>query len=102
MTTAEKLRLAERIEADNKAHAAEYAEKKKAREALMRALAVAPGLTVSPIEAAALLDCDPYSLNLSAKDGTLGIRHIFAGRNLRIFKTDLFEACGFGRKEVAP
>lgn len=42
-------------------------------------------ITVSPTEAAAVLGCAPYSLNVAAKAGTLQRdAYYFAGRNLRI------------------
>lgn len=41
--------------------------------------------TVSPTEAAAVLGCAPYSLNVAAKAGALQRdAYYFAGRNLRI------------------
>lgn len=48
--------------------------------------------TVSPTEAAKLLGCNPYSLNLAAKEGHMprGSSY-FAGRNLRIMVRWLVE-----------
>ena len=51
-------------------------------------------VTLSPIQASGALKCSPYTLNVSARNGTLGIRHMFCGRNLRIFRADLLDACG--------
>jgi len=40
---------------------------------------------VSPHEAAEVLnDCDPYCLNLCARDGSFGIAYFFSGSHLRI------------------
>jgi len=41
-------------------------------------------ITVPPRQAALVLGCKPYSLNLSAKDGRLNIPHTFVGNRLRI------------------
>lgn len=53
-----------------------------------------PRFDLSPAEAAPLLGVDSYSLNISAKAGTLEIKHFFAGRNLRISKADVLRFCG--------
>lgn len=41
--------------------------------------------TVSPVEAAAVLGCTPYALNVAARQGSMQRdAYFFAGRNLRI------------------
>ena len=52
------------------------------------------GSSVSPVQASGVLGCTPYSLNTSAKAGRLGLKHFFAGRNLRISKDDLLSFLG--------
>lgn len=52
-------------------------------------------LHVSPTEAAKVLECAPYSLNVSAKAGTMPQgSYFFAGRNLRIMIPWLEAAVG--------
>jgi hypothetical protein len=41
-------------------------------------------MTVPPRQAALILDCKPYSLNLAAKEDRLKIPHTFVGNRLRI------------------
>lgn len=41
-------------------------------------------LTVPPRQASHVLMCNPYSLNVSAKAGTLRLPHTFVGNRLRI------------------
>lgn len=41
-------------------------------------------LTVPPRQAAMVLGCKPYSLNLAAQQGRLNIPHTFVGNRLRI------------------
>ena len=41
-------------------------------------------LTIPPRQAALILGCKPYSLNLAAQDGRLKIDHTFVGNRLRI------------------
>lgn len=53
-----------------------------------------PRFDLSPAEAAPLLGCDGYSLNISAKAGMLEVKHFFAGRNLRLSKADVLRFCG--------
>lgn len=65
-------------------------------------LAALPGVTVGTKEAAAVLGCDRYSLNIAAKQGTLNLAHTFVGNRLKISKASLLEFCGYLRKEHAP
>lgn len=53
-----------------------------------------PQTFVSPMQASKLLGCDPYSLNISAREGKLHIPHVFCGRNLKISRAGLLEFCG--------
>lgn len=46
--------------------------------------------TLSPKQAAEVLNCHPYSLNVAAQQGRLTIPHLFAGRNLRISTAGLY------------
>ena len=54
-----------------------------------------PKPTVPPTIAAKFLGCDPWSLNVAAKEGHLGLFHYFAGRNLRIAKWHLIDYLGY-------
>lgn len=65
-------------------------------------LAAMPGTTVGTKEAAAVLGCDRYSLNIAAKQGTLGIRHTYVGNRLKLSKADLLEFVGAIQQEKAP
>ena len=65
-------------------------------------LAALPGVHVGTKEAAAVLGCDRYSLNIAAKQGTLGLDHTFVGNRLKISKASLLEYCGYIRQEKAP
>lgn len=65
-------------------------------------LAAYPGVHVGTKEAAAVLGCDRYSLNIAAKQGTLGIKHTFVGNRLKISKASLLEYCGYIQEEKAP
>lgn len=58
-------------------------------------LAAIPGDYVGTKEASAFLGCDRYSLNISAKAGTLGIKYYFAGNRLKISKRSLLENAGY-------
>ncbi len=44
--------------------------------------------TIRPHDAAVILRCDPYLLNLAAKEGKLTIKHFFAGNRLHISRMD--------------
>lgn len=46
--------------------------------------------TVTPKEAAEVLKCKPYSLNVAAKLGRLTIPHFFAGNRLKISTEGLY------------
>lgn len=65
-------------------------------------LAALPGVHVGTKEAAAVLGCDRYSLNIAAKQGTLNIAHTFVGNRLKISKAALLEYCGYIKREKAP
>lgn len=65
-------------------------------------LAAMPGVHVGTKEAAAVLGCDRYSLNIAAKQGTLNIAHTFVGNRLKISKVALLEYCGYIQQEKAP
>ncbi len=71
-------------------------------EMTVEELAAMPGTTVGTKEAAAVLGCDRYSLNIAAKQGTLGIKHTFVGNRLKFSKSDLLEFCGYIQTEKAP
>lgn len=45
--------------------------------------------TITPKAAAAVLGGSPYTLNVMAKNGKLPLRHMWRGRNLRIFRVSL-------------
>jgi hypothetical protein len=60
-------------------------------------IAALPRFDLSPAEAAPLLGCDAYSLNVAAEQGQLGsLDHYFAGRNLRISKAAVLRFIGYG------
>lgn len=63
-------------------------------EAYRKQIENLPRYDLSPAEAAPLLGVDSYSLNISAKAGTLAIKHFFAGRNLRLSKDSVLNFCG--------
>lgn len=65
-------------------------------------LAALPGVSVGTREAAAVLGCDRYSLNIAAKQGTLKIAHTFVGNRLKISKASLLEYCGYLKQEEKP
>ena len=65
-------------------------------------LAALPVVSVGTKEAAAVLGCDRYSLNIAAKQGTLNIAHMFVGNRLKISKAALLEYCGYAKKEKEP
>ena len=50
-----------------------------------------PGETISPTETAKVLGGNPYLYNVSAKEGSLTLPHIWRGRNLRILKQPLLD-----------
>ena len=47
-------------------------------------LAAVPGQSVGSKEAAAILGCDRYALNIAAKQGTLNLPYFFSGNRLKI------------------
>ena len=49
------------------------------------------GETISPSELATVLGGRPYLYNVSARDGSLTLPHIWRGRNLRIFKQPVID-----------
>lgn len=65
----------------------------KSNEALayLRSL---PGETISPTELAKVAGGSPYSYNVSAKNGTLDLPHLWRGRNLRIWKGPVIRLIG--------
>ena len=65
-------------------------------------LAALPGVTVGTKEAAAVLGCDRYALNIAAKQGTLNITHTFVGNRLKFSKASLLEFCGYIQEEKKP
>ena len=50
-----------------------------------------PSETLSPSELAVVLGGKPYLYNVSARDGSLTLPHIWRGRNLRIFKQPVLD-----------
>ncbi len=81
MTTKDKLLLMDDMERTNRARIEAWKAEGK--------------LHVSPTEAAKVLDCAPYSLNVSAKAGHMPKgSYFFAGRNLRIMVPWLETAVG--------
>ena len=62
-------------------------------------LAAVPGQSVGSKEAAAILGCDRYALNIAAKQGTLNLPYFFSGNRLKISKAALLEYCGYAKKE---
>ena len=55
------------------------------------------GETISPTQLAKIIGGQPYYYNLSAKDGTLRLPHIWRGRNLRIFTTPVIDMLEGGK-----
>lgn len=53
-----------------------------------------PGETISPHELAKVAGGSPYSYNVSAKNGTLELPHMWRGRNLRIWKGPVIRLIG--------
>lgn len=53
-----------------------------------------PGETISPKELAKVAGGDPYSYNISAKEGKLTLPHMWRGRNLRIWKGPVIRLIG--------
>lgn len=51
-------------------------------------------ITITPTELAKVLGGQPYSYNISAKSGRLGLPHVWAGTHLKIFLAGVLEACG--------
>lgn len=62
-------------------------------------VAAMPGNSVGTKIAAELIGCDRYSLNIAAKEGTLGLPFVFSGNRLHISKAALLEFCG-AKKEI--
>lgn len=58
-------------------------------------LAAWPKATVGSKEAAQILGCDRYSLNIAAKQGTLNAEYFFSGNRLHISKAWLLHFCGY-------
>ena len=50
-------------------------------------------VTLSPLQASGVLGVRAYNLNVAARSGKLGIRHMFSGNHLKIFRADLLDAC---------
>ena len=57
-----------------------------------------PSETISPSIMALVDGGDPYSYNISAKEGRLDLPHFWRGRNLRIWKSFVIEMLG-GKKK---
>ena len=53
-----------------------------------------PGETISPQELAKVAGGNAYSYNLAAKEGKLGLPHLWRGRNLRIWKGPVIRLIG--------
>ena len=53
-----------------------------------------PDETISPSQLAAVAGGNPYSYNVSAKEGTLDLPHLWRGRNLRIWKEPVIRLIG--------
>lgn len=53
-----------------------------------------PSETISPQVLAEVAGGDPYSYNLSAKEGKLDLPHFWRGRNLRIWKQPVIKLIG--------
>ena len=47
--------------------------------------------TISPTELAKVLGGKPYLYNVSARDGSLMLPHVWRGRNLRVFKQPVID-----------
>ena len=60
------------------------------REEKLRLLEAWPE-TISPRQLAVVAGGDPYSYNLSAREGRLDLPHLWRGRNLRIWKGPVIE-----------
>lgn len=64
-------------------------------------IAALPRFDLSPEEAAPLLGCKAYSLNVAAKEGGLGsIEHYYAGKNLRLSKAAVLRFIGWKPEEL--
>lgn len=48
-----------------------------------------------PREVAPILGCDPYSINLAARDGTLSLEYIKIGSRVRIPKLPFLKRMGY-------
>lgn len=63
-------------------------------------------ITIPPKQASVILGCHPYSLNVSALNGTLKIPHTFTGNRLRISVEGLLRFVKgesyFGKHESLP
>lgn len=53
-----------------------------------------PSETISPSVLALVAGGDPYSYNISAKEGKLDLPHFWRGRNLRIWKGPVIKLIG--------
>lgn len=53
-----------------------------------------PTETISPAQLAVIDGGCPYSYNLAAKEGKLGLPHLWRGRNLRIWKEPVIRMIG--------
>ena len=58
-------------------------------------LAAWPKETVGSKEAAQILGCDRYAMNIAAKQGTLNAEYFFSGNRLKISKAWLLHFCGY-------
>lgn len=64
-------------------------------------IAALPRFDLSPEEAAPLLGCKAYSLNVAAKECGLGsIEHYYAGKNLRLSKASVLRFIGWRPEET--
>ena len=57
--------------------------------------------TISPAQAALVLGGNPYWYNVSAKAGKLTLPHMWAGRNLKIFKEPILRLLEGGHHDGA-
>ena len=64
------------------------------REEKIEWLRSLPGETISPTQLAKVDGGDPYSYNISAKEGKLELPHLWRGRNLRIWKEPVIKLIG--------
>lgn len=72
------------------------------REERIEWLRSLPTETISPTQLAMVTGGDPYSYNISAKEGKMNLPHEWRGRNLRIWKEPVIELIGGRKHESVP